>query len=157
MIPDTTVDIAAITALLPNFVPSATLKPAIYELNSKPITMIAAVSVKPWTPVALLKLVRVKTAMQAKKRERPTALNASAKPTLLPVTIFVEIFTTKRTRSISPTKVNVVLTGEIAAKKINAATSRMISMVTSNVWLRSGLQPVQVSAAKNLNHLLASY
>ncbi len=132
-------DIAAITALLPNFVPSATLKPAIYELNSKPITMTAAVSVKLCIPVVLLKLVSVKTAMQAKKRERPTALNASVKLTLLPVTIFVEIFTTKRTRSMSATKVIVVLMGAIAAKKINAAISRRISMVTSNVWLRGGL------------------
>jgi hypothetical protein len=139
MTPEAAVDIAAITALLPNFVPSATLKPAIYELNSKPITMTAAVSVKLCIPVVLLKLVSVKTAMQAKKRERPTALNASVKLTLLPVTIFVEIFTTKRTRSMSATKVIVVLMGAIAAKKINAAISRRISMVTSNVWLRGGL------------------
>jgi hypothetical protein len=130
---------AAITALMPNFVPSATLKPAIYELNSKPITITAVASVKLCIPVLLLKLVSEKTAMQAKKRERPTALNASAKLTLCPVTIFAEIFTTKRTINMCITKVIVVLMGAIAAKKINAAISRRLSTVSSSVWLRGGL------------------
>ena len=86
---ETAVDIDAITALLPNFVPNATLKPAVYELKRSPITIIAAVSVKLCIPVVLLKLVRVNNAMQAKNRDRPTALNASPRLTLLPETNFV--------------------------------------------------------------------
>ena len=121
---ETAVDIDAITALLPNFVPSATLKPAVYELKISPVTMIAAVPVKLCIPVVLLKLVSVNNAMQANSRDSPTALNASPRLTLLPETNFVEIFTTKRMDVRRTKKVTVVLMGAIAAKKINAAINR---------------------------------
>lgn len=121
---ETAVDIDAITALLPNFVPSATLKPAVYELKISPITMTAAVPVKLCIPVVLLKLVSVNNAMQANSRDSPTALNASPRLTLLPETNFVEIFTTKSTDAKRTRKVIVVFIGAIAAKKINAAINK---------------------------------
>lgn len=132
-------------ALLPNVVPSAMLNPAMYELKSNPIIITAAVFLKSLIPVALLKLVIVKAAMQAKNRERPTALNASLKLTLLPVTIFVEILTVKRTRSMSAAKIAVVLIGAIAAKKIKAAISRRISIVVSNGNWKDGSVFLQAS------------
>ena len=118
------VDADAITALLPNFVPSATLKPAAYELKISPITMIAAEPVKLCIPVVLLKLVKVNSAMQAKSRDRPTALNASPKLTSLPETNFVDIFTTQSTDAKRTRNVIVVFMGAIAAKKINAAVNK---------------------------------
>ncbi|MFY1021255.1 hypothetical protein [Ectopseudomonas khazarica] len=127
------------TALLPNFVPSAALNPAMYELKSNPITITALVFLKSLIPVALLKLVIVKAAMQAKNRERSTALNASLKLTLLPVTIFVEILTVKRMRSMSAAKIAVVLSGAMTAKKISATTSRRISIGVSNGNWKDGL------------------
>ena len=121
---ETAVDIDAITALLPNFVPSATLKPAVYELKISPITMTAAVPVKLCIPVVLLKLVSVNNAMQANSRDSPTALKASPRLTLLPETNFVDIFTTKSTAAKRARKVIVVFIGAIAAKKINATINK---------------------------------